>query len=90
MYQLAGERRTFWLMTWPTGEGHPSNPAVRAFKGEGKTDEEALDQIRASFAEATDTLHHAPLCPANHYHGKRAPTGPCSCGAARDAKVPRG
>lgn len=30
-----------------------------------------------------DDLHHAPMCPANHYHYQRLPNGPCSCGAAR-------
>lgn len=28
-----------------------------------------------------DDYHHAPLCPANHWHKARMPTGPCSCGA---------
>jgi hypothetical protein len=28
-----------------------------------------------------DNRHHAPLCPANHYHYQRKPTGPCACGA---------
>lgn len=28
-----------------------------------------------------DDLHHAPACPANHYHKCRVPTGPCNCGA---------
>lgn len=28
-----------------------------------------------------DDLHHAPRCPANHFHGRRLPTGPCTCGA---------
>jgi hypothetical protein len=55
----------------------------RAFKGEGKTDGDALDQVRAAYAKATDNLHHAPRCPANHYHGMRAPTGPCTCGAVQ-------
>ena len=29
-----------------------------------------------------DELHHAPACPANHYHKQRLPTGRCTCGAA--------
>ena len=74
-YHQCEKRFTFWLLTVPL------NGVIRAFKGEGETDAEALDKIRASFAEATDDHHHAPLCPANHYHGMRAPTGHCSCGA---------
>lgn len=81
-YELNGERFTFWLLTIPLGNQH-GHAIVRAFKGEGKTDAEALDQIRGRFAEATDDLHHAPACPANHYHGMRAPTGECTCGANR-------
>lgn len=77
--RLNGERYTFWLMTYtPPGD---YRRATYAFRGEGKTDREALDQIRARFAELTDNRHHAPLCAANHFHGRRAPTGPCSCGA---------
>ena len=79
-YRLGGVPHTFWLMTWDTGQ--PSNrPVIRSFKGEGKTDAEALDKIRAQFAEVTDDHKHAPLCPSNHYHGQRAPTGSCTCGA---------
>ncbi len=74
-YRLGGIAYTFWLMTVEV------DGTLRAFKGEGTTDAEALDVIRAKYAEATDTLHHAPLCPANHYHGQKAPTGKCSCGA---------
>jgi hypothetical protein len=29
-----------------------------------------------------DGAHHAPRCPANHYHQQRLPTGACNCGAA--------
>ena len=76
-YRLNGESMTFWIMVFKTRHME----AAIAFKGEGTTDQEALDQIRAEFANLTDDWHHAPLCPANHYHGKRAPTGPCSCGA---------
>lgn len=28
-----------------------------------------------------DDLHHAPFCPANHWHKTRMPTRPCTCGA---------
>lgn len=28
-----------------------------------------------------DDFHHAPCCPANHYHHMVMPTAPCSCGA---------
>lgn len=76
-YIYGGNRRmTFWLMTYKVSGGN-----TLAFKGEGATDQEALDQIRAAWAEYSDKLHHAPACPANHYHGKRAPTGRCNCGA---------
>ena len=70
-YRMGGEPRTFWLMTWDTGQ--PSrNPVVRSFKGGGATDAEALDHIRAQFADASDNHKHAPLCPSNHYHGSGA------------------
>lgn len=84
-YRLNGESYTFWQMTFPIGPWHRDGNRLIALIGEGKTDAEALDKIRAQLAEMTDTLHHAPLCPANHYHGKRAPTGPCTCGAAKMA-----
>ena len=75
-YFQDGKRYTFWLMTFQKYD------MTVALKGEGETDGEALDKIRARYAELTDHLHHAPMCPANHYHGQRAPSGPCSCGAA--------
>lgn len=74
-YRLNDESFTFWLFTYDL------RGIIHAFKGEGKTYAEALDRVRASFAEATDDHHHAPLCPANHFHGGRAPTGQCNCGA---------
>ena len=79
-YMLDGVLHTFWLMTQEVPQDS-GRPLLRAFKGEGVSDHEALDQIRARFAECTDQRHHAPRCPENHYHGTRAPTGPCSCGA---------
>lgn len=82
-YMLNGERHVFWMMT--VGHGKAT---TLAFIGEGKTDQEALDVIRAKWAEHSDKLHHAPMCPANHYHGQRAPTYRCTCGAAKEAKVP--
>jgi hypothetical protein len=75
-YRQNGRSCTFWLFT-VEHEGR-----TIALVGEALTDEEALDKIRAQWAKLTDRLHHAPLCPANHYHGARAPTGGCSCGAA--------
>ena len=30
-----------------------------------------------------DDFHHSPACPANHYHRRRIPTGPCCCDAAK-------
>ena len=87
-YTLNGKRMVFWLLTYTPP---PEKQAFRdyrtiAFKGEGETDEEALDLIRAAWANYSDKLHHAPLCPANHYHGKRAPTYRCTCGAAAQAE----
>lgn len=32
-----------------------------------------------------DDLHHAPMCPANNWSRQILPTGPCTCGAERDA-----
>lgn len=32
--------------------------------------------------QKVDDLHHAPACPANHYHKQRLVFFPCSCGAA--------
>ena len=74
-YRLSGEQHTFWLMTIER------DGQLLAFKGEGKTDQEALDLIRAAWAKLTDKRHHAPMCPANHYHGMKAPTYTCTCGA---------
>lgn len=76
-YFQHGIQQTFWLMTF----SHDGN--VFALKGDGASDSMALDQIRAAWAELTDDHHHAPMCPANHYHGQRAPTGACSCGAIK-------
>lgn len=87
-YTLNGERMTFWLMTYPLPPEKVefrSGVKTIAFKGEGKTDQEALDRIRAQWAEYSDKSHHAPMCPANHYHGQRAPTYRCTCGAAAEA-----
>ena len=85
-YLLNDERYTFWLMTYniPSPVLYSGMKTI-AFKGEGRTDEEALDMIRAAWAEYSDKLHHAPMCPANHYHGQRAPTYKCTCGALEDA-----
>ena len=73
--KLNDKNFTFWLLTIKV-DNH-----TRAYKGEGSTDAEALDIIRAAYAKDTDKLHHAPLCPANHYCGQRPPIGSCSCGA---------
>ena len=43
-YILNGEEYTFWLMT------KKYNNVILAFRGEGKTDEEALNQIREQVA----------------------------------------
>lgn len=44
-YRLQGKRMTFWLMTLPQGEDLPD----LAFKGEGESNAEALDQIRTKY-----------------------------------------
>lgn len=31
--------------------------------------------------QVVDDLHHAPCCPANHYHKMRLVFKPCNCGA---------
>ena len=77
-YSLNGVPHTFWLMTVER------DGLTLAFKGEGETDQDALDQIRAAWAKLTDKRHHAPMCPANHYHGQRAPTYDCTCGAVAE------
>lgn len=46
-YRLNGQRMTFWLFT----------KGCRAVKGEGATDREALDQIRAQLAEWEEELN---------------------------------
>ncbi len=80
----SGEEGIVWTFSFRVdGTDSPSWAGRTVIRAEGKTDAEALDIVRAEYAQMTDDLHHAPMCPANHYHGKRAPTGPCSCGAAR-------
>lgn len=39
-----------------------------------------VGKLREALA-ATDRRHHAPMCPANHYHAGAKPRGLCSCGA---------
>ena len=34
--------------------------------------------------QIVDNLHHAPACPANHYHKMRLVFRPCTCGAYRE------
>ena len=46
-YRLNGERMTFWLFT----------KGCRAVKGEGRTDREALDQVRAQLADWEEELN---------------------------------
>lgn len=35
--------------------------------------------------QSSDTLHHAPACPANRWSGAELVIRPCTCGAARHA-----
>lgn len=41
-----------------------------------------LERIKQ--AQAVDNLHHAPCCPANHYHRARIVFHRCTCGATRE------
>lgn len=34
--------------------------------------------------QVVDDLHHAPACPANHYHKMRLVFQPCVCGAEKE------
>lgn len=43
-----------------------------------------LDRIKSR--QKVDELHHAPCCPANHWHRQRLVFQPCNCGAAMQAK----
>jgi hypothetical protein len=40
---------------------------------------------RIKRAQIVDDFHHAPCCPANHYHRTRLVFQPCTCGASQDA-----
>jgi hypothetical protein len=62
------------------GAGHVADPHTPAEKAK------AMDAVEKAAVTLGiiffDDLHHAPMCPANHYHKQRMPTGPCNCGAA--------
>lgn len=49
----------------------PTNPGMRAL----------LDRIKAR--QKVDEWHHAPCCPANHWHRQRLVFTGCNCGAER-------
>lgn len=36
--------------------------------------------------QVVDSLHHAPCCPANHFHKQRLVFGYCTCGAAEHVR----
>jgi hypothetical protein len=38
--------------------------------------------------QKVDALHHAPCCPANHYHRQRLVFRGCTCGAQREEDAP--
>lgn len=40
--------------------------------------------------QKVDNLHHAPCCPANHYHRQRLVFHGCTCGAQRFANESKG
>lgn len=37
--------------------------------------------------QSVDNYHHAPCCPANHYHKERIVFHPCNCGAVALGKA---
>lgn len=41
---------------------------------------EVQGMLRRALAEL-DRRHHAPMCPANHFHGGKKPRAACDCGA---------
>lgn len=47
----------------------PTNPGTAA----------TLKRLKAM--QKVDDLHHAPCCPANHWHRQRLVFHPCNCGA---------
>lgn len=51
-------------------------PCVSAMRGFGWL----LNWIKRR--QSVDDLHHAPCCPANHYHRQRLIFQRCNCGAA--------
>lgn len=55
-------------------------PEVHARRGFGWLRERLLA------AQQVDDLHHAPACPANHYHKRRFVFSPCTCGASRTSQ----
>lgn len=52
-YRLNGQSYTFWQMTFPIGPEFNGKKTLIALIGEGKTDAEALDAIRAQYAALT-------------------------------------
>lgn len=56
-------------------------PMIRARWGFGWL----LKRLKA--AQVVDDLHHAPCCPANHYHRMRLVFRPCTCGSAIEAQL---
>lgn len=62
-------------------------PLLQA-KFEAKTDpsHKAWIELGAAYNNVEfDDLHHAPMCPANHYHRSRVPGRHCTCGAQQFA-----
>lgn len=44
-----------------------------------------LSKIKS--CQVVDGYHHAPACPANHYHKQRLVFQPCTCGASKLDRV---
>lgn len=50
----------------------------------GTNTHELFDRMREK--QKVDDLHHAPACPANHYHKMRLVFHRCNCGAEHYAR----
>lgn len=65
---------------------HAGNQGTGYAFFDGKLSHETIREVAlARGIFRLDDLHHAPACPANHYHRMRLPTAPCQCGAERDS-----
>ncbi len=63
-----------WLMLWST------HMQMRIVHVQAKIGTRWLLK-RLKERQVVDDLHHAPCCPANHYHKTRLVFAKCNCGA---------